>query len=181
MTERYNREAGRLLRTYCSEKHTRWATVLPFVEDCLNSSISEVTGCSPHYVQLGTKLEHPIHKHYSYPPEVEILLLPREQLWVYVKERVSKQAAKRIAKFNEKLKPVTFSPGDQVLLRTHRQSSLLDKIIKKLFLLYEGPYRVLRVAGPKSYYIGDAEGRELGKNNVVNLKPYKALCEDLKF
>lgn len=181
MTERYNREVGRLLRTYCNEKHTRWATALSFVEDCLNSSISEVTGCSPHYVQFGTKLEHPIHKHISFPLEVENLLVPKEQLWVWVKERVSKRTAKRIAKFNEKLKPVTFNPGDQVLIRTHRQSSLMDKTIKKFFLLYEGPYLVLRVAGPNSYDIGDAEGRELGKHNVVNLKPYKALREDLKF
>lgn len=34
LTERYNREIGRLLRAYCYDKHTRWTFMLDFVEQC---------------------------------------------------------------------------------------------------------------------------------------------------
>lgn len=137
----------------------------------MNDSISGVTGYSPRYLQFGEKRPHPIEKYVSFPP-VEKLNVDKEQLLVSVRERVSKSAKKRIDRFNSGIIPVAFQPGDKVLMRTHRQSSALDKTIKKFFLLYEGPFKVLR-CGPNSYILQDSDGREVGKCNVINLKKYK--------
>nr|CAI5835658.1 unnamed protein product [Callosobruchus analis] len=176
LTERYNKEVGRLIRAYCYDKHTKWATMLDFVEDCLNNSISEPTGYTPLYLQFGKKVEHPISKYVSYPEGGNDA--PIEQVWILARERMLSKAEKRANKFNSTIKPVQFAVGDQVLIRTHRQSSLLDRTIRKFFLLYEGPFVISRVAGPNSYEIHDLEGRFHSKQNIVNLKGYKSPLND---
>lgn len=48
-----------------------------------------------------------------------------------------------------------------------------DKVIKKLMLLYQGPFYIRRSADPNWYIIGDEKGKEIGKYNIVNLKLYE--------
>nr|CAI5829913.1 unnamed protein product [Callosobruchus analis] len=91
------------------------------------------------------------------------------------------QAEQRAAKLNAKVNPVIFKEGDKVLMRVHAQSSAEDRLIRKLFLLYEGPYIVQRQAGPNSYVLVDDQGSELPKQNVINLKAYKELPESARF
>lgn len=82
------------------------------------------------------------------------------------------KANRRKINHDSKIKAVQFNVGDQVLVRTHPQSSSQDSTIRKLFLLYEGPYTVLSSAGPNSYIISDDRKT---KQNIVNLKLYKSL------
>lgn len=49
LTERGMREQGRLFRTMCSEKHTKWATLIPEIEVILNYTTYSSTG----YFHLG--------------------------------------------------------------------------------------------------------------------------------
>nr|CAH7765636.1 unnamed protein product [Callosobruchus chinensis] len=172
MTERYTREIGRLLRTYCHDKHTRWAYVLGFVEQCINNAVNESTGSTPNFLQFGIQRKTPITQVISFsednqqPPS-------REMVLVLARERLLAKAEQRAAKFNAKINPVSFKEGDKVLIRVHAQSSAEDRLIRMLFLLYEGPYIVQRQAGPNSYVLVDDQGRELPKQNVINLKEYK--------
>nr|CAH7758418.1 unnamed protein product [Callosobruchus chinensis] len=62
VTERYNKEIGRMLRAYCHQQHTNWATILPFVESCMNKSINESTGYSATLLQFGTLGTHPLEE-----------------------------------------------------------------------------------------------------------------------
>lgn len=95
------------------------------------------------------------------------------ELWKVAYETLSSRARKRIKKDSAKEKPISFEPGDAVLVKSHHQSSAENKLIKKFFLLYEGPFYVVRCAGNNSYIIGDELGNKTSKQNVVNLKPYK--------
>nr|CAH7729530.1 unnamed protein product [Callosobruchus chinensis] len=104
-----------------------------------------------------------------------------KEMWALgrpLKVLIDHKAEQRAAKFNAKINPVSFKEGDKVLIRVHAQSSAEDRLIRKLFLLYEGPYIVQRQAGPNSYVLVDDQGRELPKQNVINLKAYKELPEE---
>ncbi|KAG5870692.1 hypothetical protein JTB14_003890 [Gonioctena quinquepunctata] len=109
ITERYNKEIGRLLRSYCNEKHTKWPTMLEFVEGCLNNIIDLTTGFTPSYVQTGMDQPNPIDKYVKYP-EVFERNLPLESVWELACTNLKSKAKRRADKANKK-KPVEFEIG----------------------------------------------------------------------
>jgi hypothetical protein len=40
-------ELGKYFRIYCHETHKKWPELVPFIENWLNSSVSEFTGYAP--------------------------------------------------------------------------------------------------------------------------------------
>lgn len=165
----------RLLRTYCFDKHTRWAYSLDFIENCLNNVINDTTGYSANYLQFGKDCPNSIDRFLNYPKNEERGdQVPLDHVWVLAARRLRTKAARRIEKHNAKVNPINFEVGDKVLVKSHRLSSAEDKTIKKLFLLYEGPYKVLSNAGPNCYVIDKGEGLEVSKQNVINLKRYRS-------
>ncbi|KAG5862727.1 hypothetical protein JTB14_022799 [Gonioctena quinquepunctata] len=145
-----------------------------FVEGCLNNIINLTTGFTPSYVQTGVVQPNPIDKYVKYPEVIE-RNLPLESVWELACTNLKSKATLRADKANEKIKPVEFEIGTQVLVRTHYQSSAEERTIKKSFLLYKGPFYILRRAGPNSYVVGDEKGVELSTENIINLKAYKVL------
>nr|CAH7743752.1 unnamed protein product [Callosobruchus chinensis] len=172
VTERYNKEIGRMLRAYCHQQHTNWATILPFVESCMNKSINESTGYSATLLQFGTLGTHPLEEMINFP-SADHDKQSLEQIWVLAHDRLMSKYKRRAEKHAQRTHPVILNVGDKVLLRTHPQSSALDKVTKKFFLLYEGPYTVSKQAGPNSYELTDGQGNVLPKQNIINLKLYK--------
>ncbi|KAG5869851.1 hypothetical protein JTB14_032843 [Gonioctena quinquepunctata] len=168
ITERYNKEIGRLLRSYCNEKHTKWPTMLEFVEGCLNNIINLTTGFTSSYVQTGGGggQPNPIGKYLKHPEVIE-RNLPLESVWELACTNLKSKAKLRADKANKKIKPVEFEIGTQILVRTHYQSSAEERTIKKFFLLYKGPFYILRRAGPNSYVVGDGKGYKV-LLNVLN-------------
>ncbi|KAG5886587.1 hypothetical protein JTB14_011299 [Gonioctena quinquepunctata] len=152
--------------------------MLEFVESCLNNIINLTTGFTPSYVQTGVDQPHPIDKYVKYP-EVFERNLPLESVWELACTNLKSKAKRRADKANKKIKPVEFEIGTQVLVRTHYQSSAEERIIKKLFLLYKGPFYILRRAGPNSYVVGDEKGVELSTEHIINLEAYKVLLNGL--
>lgn len=55
--ERYNREIGRLLRTYCHNQHTMWPNYLEQIENWMNKVRSEVTEMTPWEIIKGESLK----------------------------------------------------------------------------------------------------------------------------
>jgi len=53
--KRYNREIGRILRTYCSNQHTKWSNMLGMVEAWMNKMKSEITEETPFEVICSEK------------------------------------------------------------------------------------------------------------------------------
>ena len=60
-----------------------------------------------------------------------------------------------------------------VLVKRHDLSSAQDKEIKKFFLLYEGPYKIIEIKMNNSYVLQNQATREIvGTQNATNLKRY---------
>ena len=60
------------------------------------------------------------------------------------------------------------------MLRTRHLSNALDKVIKKFFHLFEGPYEIIRQVGENVFVLADPKDnmRELGTYNRLNLRKY---------
>jgi hypothetical protein len=46
-TERVMRELEKYFRIYCRKTHKKWAELVPYIENWLNSSVCGVTGYAP--------------------------------------------------------------------------------------------------------------------------------------
>ena len=145
--ERTMREIGRILRTYCADRHTKWASYVNYVQDCINYTTHQSTGFTPYYL------------HYDKNPKENILnLFPR--LW---KEAVARDVQLRVA--NERLQKafeqrcatqksvskVKLDVGDSMLLRVPHLSNAMQNQIHKFFHVYEGPYKIIRTAGSNAF------------------------------
>nr|CAI5841825.1 unnamed protein product [Callosobruchus analis] len=84
-----------------------------------------------------------------------------EQIWVHAHDRLRPKYKRRAEKHAQHTHSVILN------------SSALDKVTKKFFLLYEGPHTVSKQAGPNSYELTDGQGNVLPKQNIINLKLYK--------
>ncbi|KAG8228940.1 hypothetical protein J437_LFUL011566, partial [Ladona fulva] len=54
-SERVMRELSRVFRTYCSEKHTEWLKLIPWINVWFNEVAHESTGITPTEVHFGRK------------------------------------------------------------------------------------------------------------------------------
>lgn len=169
-TERVMRELGRLFRTMCSDRHTRWARVLPEVEVILNVTTHHSTGYSPHELHFGSPPLDIINKIIRFPPSTEVnhdvkIMLARERM---IKQFESCQK-------NQKSKSrVCINIGDLVLVQVPHLSNAIDKFTKKFFHLYEGPYRVSKTIGDNAYVLVEVldPDRIKGTYNRLSLRRY---------
>lgn len=177
LTERVNREIGRLIRSFCFDKHTKWACVLKDVEHCINNVTHESTGYTPLYLQFGSIEENNVHKILKFPTNPVETVKPLGVVWHLSKEIQLSKAERRLQKQNERFTPVLFKEGDKVLVKSHPLSSAENAQIKKFFLIYEGPFSILSQVGPNSYLLTDSNGGRLGPHNVRNLKQFREIPE----
>lgn len=169
-TERVMREIGRLFRTLTSSKHSKWVDFVPNIEQILNITVHQSTGLSPVELHFGTPIQEKIHKVIKFPMSVEqnhdyLITLARENLLKNFERRRSQQ--KNISK-------VILEEGDLVLLRVRHLSNAFDKVIKKFFHLFEGPYRIKKRVGENAFVLVDANDndKEIGTYNRLNLRKY---------
>lgn len=167
-TERVNREIGRLLRSMCHAQHTKWAFAVSEVEKLLNQVIHDSTSFTPEEVHFHKTRDNPFISADFF--QTSQGLPQRDHLLMLVKEKLVSKAARRKAQHEKRGRCEELEEGDWVYVRQHPQSSAEDKTIKKLFLLYEGPYRVVEVKGCNVYRLVDKEGNERGTHNIINLK-----------
>lgn len=175
MTERVNREVGRMLRMFCHAQHTKWACYLKDVQNFLNSAIHESTGYAPIELHFGKTREFPFKTCIRFPDSFSL----GDQVLMLAQQNLKSAARKRQLNVKDRVID-TFTPGDMVLVRSHHLSSAENREIKKFFLLYEGPFVVRSVRGPNSYEIYDeGSDRSLGIHNIYNLKRYIPMTEQL--
>lgn len=170
LTERFNREIGRLIRASCHAQHTKWSCVLSQIEFWLNRSYHSSTGFTPCELHFGEVSPNELIRDIDFP-DSDKYELPEGYLHLAYENLISK-AAKRKNKYDTNHNLTRFSEGEKVLVRTHHQSSLLSKEIKKNFLLYEGPYIIKSVKGQNSYELMEESGISKGVHNIYNLKPF---------
>ena len=177
LVERQMREVGRILRTYCSGRHTNWAKYVTFVQDCINFTTHQSTGFTPHYLHYN---ELPTEKIFDMFPKLRDVPLARDIQLQRANENLQKAFDAR-CKSQKTSSRVILKVGDLVLLRVPHLSDASQKLIGKFFHVYEGPYRISRIIGSKAYQLvmPDDENRCKGTYNRYNLrKYYQSLNQD---
>lgn len=168
-TERVNKELGRLFRTYCSNNHRGWATILPRIENLYNNTFHESTGFTPNEVVFGQGNELTIDKcNLKMQKEFNVNEI-RERVRVNLKQA----SQKRKIQFNKSHKLITFQIGDLVKIRKLNKSDANLKVTKKFELLYEGPYVVAAVPFPNVYTLMEPTTNAMrGNFNTIHLSRY---------
>jgi len=151
-TERQNQTLEHYLRTFCDERQSNWAKLLPLAEFVYNNSDQASIRSSPFYVL------------YGYNPQIRYDTTDLQRAKVPVaKDRVLevtraraalkthwKHAAEAQAKYyNKNHIPIQFKTGSLVLLST--KNLRLDVASKKLAPKFIGPFRVLEPVGKQAY------------------------------
>lgn len=168
--ERYNREIGRILRTYCAAQHSKWSRYLDQVEYWINQLRSEVTEMTPWQIIEGIPPTRPIEGQIKFPrqpppPDVE-------ELVTTVRRKIREKAKKTKESRDRRKKHVTYRVGQQVLIRNHKQSNGPDGEIRKLFHLYIGPYIITKLIGESTIAVECIKTREADIVNMANVRPY---------
>ena len=138
--ERTVHEISRILRTYCSERDTRWATQIEFVQDCMNNTTHQSTWFIPFYLHFQKHLKEQIF---------ELLLrLRRETLSREVQLRIANEKLERAFEqrctSQKSLSKIDLKVGDLVLLRVPHLSNAARNEIRKLFHVFEGPDEIVK-------------------------------------
>jgi transposase InsO family protein len=167
--ERYNREIGRTLRTYCADQHTRWPMYLKNIEYWINQLRSEVTEITLWEMMKGKTPERPIEKEINFPQRPPAT--NHEELVTIVKQRIRRKAD-RIKARTTKEKYVQYKVGQQILIRNHKLSNSADHEIKKLFHLYNGPYTITKIISENTLAVTKNGTMEADIINVTNVRPY---------
>lgn len=169
--ERANREIGRILRTYCHQKHTNWVKYLKKIEFWINNTTHTTTGYTPRELMGQPSQTLTLKKLINFPTNV-----PEEETKVIIQiasGRMKKAAQQRNKNLDQGKKFITYQVNQQILVKKHRLSSAEDKEIRKLFLLYRGPYSIKEVRNNNTIVI--EEGNDMNIYNVKNVIPYKSM------
>jgi len=137
----------------------------------LNNTVHEATGCTPQELFLieGQKY-NPLAESVEFPPRTP------EDLQVKLtmaREIQMSKAEKRKLRHDSKGIPIKFNVGDRILIRSHRLSSMAEKVIRKFFLLFEGPYVIVGIKAQNAYTVEDPNTKIIrGTFNVIHLRTY---------
>ena len=168
--ERSMREIGRILRTYCSERHTNWDTHVSFVQDCLKFTTHQSTGFTPFYLHYG---KHPKEQIQMLFPRLCPETVDREVQLRAANDRLQRAFEHRCAS-QKSISTVRINVGDLVLLRVPHLSNAAQNQIYKFFHVYEGPYKVTKLCGPNAFELclPENENKIKGVYNRLNLRRY---------
>lgn len=170
--ERVMRELGRLFRTLCSEKHTRWGRHVSDIEFFLNVTTHHSTGFSPHELHFGSKPVDLIRQIVSFP---ESESLSRDAKILLARDRINRHFEKR-SRAQKLTSKVELKEGDLVLLHIPKQSNAIKKVTKKFFHLYYGPYYIMKDFKNNAFELAqvDDPSKIFGIYNRCNLKKYRS-------
>lgn len=170
--ERVMRELGRLFRTYCISRHSNWPQYVPYIEWVLNNVRHEATNYTPSELFPCSDTVDPFQSLIKFPTTPNISQDQSKKFTIANQIQLSK-AQQRKARHDRNLKPIRYTVGDMVLVRTHKLSCAADRIISKFFLLYEGPFVVTDVKNKNLYTLQHPETRLVrGTYNTIHLKAY---------
>lgn len=189
------RELGRVLRSYAWEDHEDWDQIIPRLETVINHVAHSSTGYPPVALEFDYRWYSPgkgirmnAEEKFKLPPK----LLPlhqqpfrrreapdpetpqsREQARIESREGLGKSAAKRKRQADKKGVAQSFEIGDLVWRKTQKRSDALHRKIKKLYPVYEGPFRVIATPHPNSHELSWLDGRYAGIANLRQLRPHR--------
>ncbi len=155
LLERANRKILEVLRPIVNELLGNWEDWLPHVATSLNSSVSDSTGKSPHYILYGVKkrlpydlLKSPQQPVYNTDNYVQQQLHVFGKIHASVRSKLKATKTEIIANQHKRAIPINFKPGDNVMIQ---QPEGMSKLSPK----FVGPYIIIRfVYGNKFEVMG---------------------------
>ena len=139
------------------------------VELLLNCATHETTEIAPILLETGKHPDDEIRKIINFPEGAQERNIDR----VLICKRLLSKAQKRQLRHDANKNTTEFTVGQLVWLKANNVSSADDKETKKLFLLYEGPYRIKYITGHNAFCLENPEdGTVRGNFNIIHLKPY---------
>ena len=168
--ERSMREIGRILPTYCYDKHTKWAKYVKFVENCLNLTTYQSTRYTPFSLHYDRSSKEKIFELF---PLLKNKVPEREVHLTRANESLQRAFDVR-SKVKKTVSKVVLNVGDEVMLRVPHLSDATQRPISKFLHLYEGPYKIIQRVGENAYKLVhmDDEARVKGVHNRFNLRKY---------
>jgi hypothetical protein len=174
--ERVNGVLGDTLRAFANGRKDDWDVWLPYAVFAINNAASTLGGdLTPFYIDRGQHPRLPLSLPYlrsagESPSAYGVRMKALEQ---EVQALLHAAQQERKTTLDRGRVDTTFQVGDQVLLRT---VELLDAAeIGKLRPRWEGPFRVIALAGPNTYTLALPRRFRCSPTvNVERLKPYYA-------
>lgn len=171
-TERFHREMGNILRIYCQDSHTKWASVLNDIEQCHNYTAHHSHNYTPNFLMYGQNYRSKIENDNVLCDDP----LPLDKL---AEERIKAannliiNAGRRSKCFDKNNKLIVYKIGQFVKLRAHPKSDSLKNESAKLMLRYSGPYIVTAIPYGNTYTLLDPNTNKIvGNHNAFNLERY---------
>ncbi|PNF28428.1 hypothetical protein B7P43_G15944 [Cryptotermes secundus] len=171
-TERVMRELGKYFRIYCHETHRKWPELVPYIENWLNSSVSQSTGYSPVELLYGNSRPDIFRKILKKSADQ----LPQEDI---LSDKILKAYARmklRADRRNERRKTgrTKWQPrlNDLVLVRCQPVADTVQGLTSKFQRPFEGPFIVQRKINPSIFELADSKGKIRGLFSLKHLKPF---------
>ncbi|NBK24827.1 MAG: hypothetical protein EOM68_22730 [Spirochaetia bacterium] len=175
-TERVNRVVEEALRHYVAEDHRDWDRWLSMVEFGINNSWHGSIKSSPFFLNYGF---HPVT-----PSQREVMSkVPRARDFLSKIEEVVEQAKRNMERARQRMmqlhekkrRPVSYNPGDWVLLSTENLHKR-EPGARKLKPRYMGPFQVVKMVGAAAVQLALPKDWSRVHNvfHVSLVKPYQS-------
>ncbi|XP_038062608.1 uncharacterized protein LOC119733100 [Patiria miniata] len=147
--ERVNRNIKGMMRSYLTDDHRLWDIHVSEFAFALNSVVHSTTGMAPCVVMFGRQLQSPLHNkwHLTDTSERQDADTVRQE----VTRNMQKSYQKRKHHYDKRRRSAKHAVGDQVMLKTHPQSSAEKHFSAKLAPKWCGPLTVLEQLTPVNY------------------------------
>lgn len=174
-TERVNRTVEDILRCYTDEHQTNWDLLLTPVEFAINNSVQASTRFTPFYLNYGRHPATPAtlladQGEPSNSPAADAFMDALRSALDSAKKHLEAAQARQKRLADKKRTPVTFAPGDKVLLSIDHLK-LPGVRSRKLTPRYCGPFTVLQTVGPNAVKL-DLHGN-VSFHDVINVSRLK--------
>lgn len=168
--ERVMRELGRVIRAYAYRRQTRWREIIPRLERTINATAHRSTGLRP--VDLHENINMPLRVDERLEP-VDQPILGRREIMETAKTNLRKRAEERARQAEKKLTAPVYQVGDRIWLKVHKRSDRSRGTAKKIFPIYDGPYKVTEIVRPNVYLVKDEYGNIMGTFNSRQIRPHR--------
>ena len=146
LVERTNRKVLDALRHVVGSLHDDWEDWLPFVGACLNNSVWESTGKTPHYILFGedkvlpydlmATSTKPVYNIDNYTEQHSKVFA---KIYKSVRERLQASRTEMMLQQHKRATPVAIKVGDTVMVQVpNRESKLAPKFVGPRLVVREG-------------------------------------------
>lgn len=168
--ERIMKEINKLCRIYCHCKQRNWDTQLTVFQNILNELPHNSTSLPPTLVLKNKQppnriLELIQFPHVRQPRHQQTIDLALQRIQFAAEQRKKRHKVSRISKH--------FQVGQKVLVKAHPRSHKNKYLTAKFSLIYNGPYRIKRIAHENSYEIETLRTKKsLGLHHISHIKKF---------